>query len=143
MAEIIEYPSKTEPNDDDVIILEDSESNSTKQMTRGNFLKVPSDTTIIETTSLLNPATKKTYITSLATNITLSTIDPALENPEEFFVIHMKDNGSPKSILYDASYKAIGVTPPSVTVANKELYIVCAYNAATEKVNIVSVGREA
>ena len=141
MSEITEYPSKVTPDDGDLLVIEDSVSNSTKKITRSDFLSVPSDTTVVATTSLLHPATKKTYVTDLATNITLSTLDVALQVAETVFSVHLKDNGSPRSISYDGSWGGIGVTLPTVTTANKELYIMGSYNADTSKVDVLSIGR--
>lgn len=47
--------------------------------------------------------------------------------------IRIKDDGTPRSISYDTEYRAIGITLPVTTVANKTTYIDMVYNATDSK----------
>jgi hypothetical protein len=54
-----------------------------------------------------------------------------------------KDNGTPRTIAYSGIFRAVGVTAPTTTVANKTTYFGCVYNGADTKWDIVAVGTEA
>ena len=57
--------------------------------------------------------------------------------------IRIKDNGTGRGISYGSQYRAIGVTLPTTTVANKTLYMGMIYNSADTKWDVVSVAQEA
>ncbi|HET7255623.1 MAG TPA: hypothetical protein VFJ46_17840 [Xanthobacteraceae bacterium] len=57
--------------------------------------------------------------------------------------IRIKDNGTARSITYGSKYRAIGVTLPTTTVANKTLYLGCIYNSDDDKIDVVAVAQEA
>lgn len=48
-------------------------------------------------------------------------------------IIRIKDNGTGRTLNWDAIYRAIGVTLPTTTVANKTLYVGFIYNSADSK----------
>lgn len=58
-------------------------------------------------------------------------------------IIRIKDNGTARTIGYDSSYRAIGVTLPTTTVVNKTTYLGCIWNATDSKIDIVGVCTEA
>lgn len=58
-------------------------------------------------------------------------------------VIRLKDNGTGRAITYGSQYRAIGITLPTTTVANKTTYIGMIYNATDTKWDCVSTGTEA
>lgn len=58
-------------------------------------------------------------------------------------MLRVKDNGTARTLAFNAIYRAIGVTLPTTTVANKTLYIGCIYNAADTKWDVIAVGAEA
>ncbi len=57
-------------------------------------------------------------------------------------VIRIKDDGTSKTITYDAIYRAIGVTLPTATVSSKTLYLGMLWNATDSKWDVVAVGQE-
>lgn len=57
-------------------------------------------------------------------------------------VIRIKDNGTTRAISYGTEYRAIDVTLPTATVANKVTYIGMIYNSTATKWDVVSVGTE-
>lgn len=58
-------------------------------------------------------------------------------------LIRIKDNGTARSLAWNAIYRAIGVTLPTTTVISKTLYVGCIYNAADSKWDVLGVGQEA
>ena len=57
--------------------------------------------------------------------------------------MRIKDNGTARAITYGAQYRAVGVTLPTTTVANKTLYLGMIYNATDTKFDVVAVLQEA
>lgn len=57
--------------------------------------------------------------------------------------LRIKDNGTARTLAFNAIYRAIGVTLPTTTVISKTIYIGCIYNAADTKWDVVSVAQEA
>ena len=92
-------------------------------------------------------------VTPTSTNdivtITAQAVGLTLANPTGAFVegqsliIRIKDNGTPRTIGYGANFRAIGVTAPTTTVANKTTYIGCIYNSTDTKFDIVGTCTEA
>lgn len=58
-------------------------------------------------------------------------------------IIRLKDNGTGRALTRNAIYRAIGVTLPTTTVANKTHYITFYYNGVDTKWDAVSVLQEA
>lgn len=58
-------------------------------------------------------------------------------------IIRVKDNGTARTLAYNAIYRAMGVTLPTTTVISKTLYLACIYNAADSKHDVVAVAQEA
>lgn len=58
-------------------------------------------------------------------------------------VIRIKDNGTPRSIAYGGKYRAIGVTLPTTTVANKTTYLGIVYNSTDDTFDIIGVTTQA
>tara|TARA_B100000678_G_scaffold20576_2_gene15840 strand:+ start:14506 stop:17442 length:2937 start_codon:yes stop_codon:yes gene_type:complete len=82
-------------------------------------------------------------------NITAQATGLTLANPTGTAVsahgiaIRIKDNGTARAISYGAQYRAIGVTLPTTTVANKTLYLGMVFNSADTKWDVVAVAQEA
>lgn len=58
-------------------------------------------------------------------------------------VIRIKDNGTPRSIGYGGKYRAIGVTLPTTTVANKTTYLGVIYNSTDDTFDVIGVTTQA
>jgi hypothetical protein len=58
-------------------------------------------------------------------------------------VIRVKDNGTARTLGYNAIYRAMGVVLPTTTVANKTLYLGMIYNFTDTKWDVVAVSQEA
>lgn len=59
------------------------------------------------------------------------------------YEIYMTADGTGRAISYDTQYRAIGVTLPTVTVANKRTILQCRWNATDSKLDVWSVSQEA
>jgi hypothetical protein len=92
-------------------------------------------------------------ITATSTNdivtITAQAEGLTLANPTGTFtegqslIFRIKDNGTARTIGYGANFRAIGVTAPTTTVANKTTYIGCIFNSTDTKFDIIGVCTEA
>jgi hypothetical protein len=92
-------------------------------------------------------------VTATSTNdivtITAQSEGLTLANPTGIFtegqslIFRIKDNGTARTIGYGANFRAIGVTAPTTTVANKTTYIGCIYNSTDTKFDIIGLCTEA
>lgn len=57
--------------------------------------------------------------------------------------IRIKDNGSTRSISWNAVFRAIGVTLPTATTASKTMYVGAKWNSADSKWDVLAVSQEA
>jgi hypothetical protein len=81
-------------------------------------------------------------ITALATNISsLSAAGSPVEGQK--IIIRIKDNGSPRSIVWSASWRGMGVSLPVVTTASKTLYIGAIYNSTDGIWDVIAVEQQA
>lgn len=58
-------------------------------------------------------------------------------------MLRVKDNGTARTLAFNAAFRALGVTLPTTTTANKTLYIGCRWNAADSKWDVLATGVEA
>ena len=58
-------------------------------------------------------------------------------------LIRIKDNATPRTLAWNAIYRAIGVTLPTTTVASKTHYVFAVYNSTDTKWDVLGVGAEA
>jgi len=81
--------------------------------------------------------------------ITAQAVALTLANPTgtpvqgQSMMIRIKDNGVARTIGYDTQYRAIGVTLPTTTVANKIVYLGLIYNSTDTKWDVIGVSQEA
>jgi hypothetical protein len=104
-------------------------------------------------TPRVQTVTSSATVTAVSTNdivtITAQAVGLTLANPTGAFVegqsliIRVKDNGTAQSIAYGTNFRAIGVTAPTTTTANKTTYIGCIYNSTDTKFDIVGTCTEA
>lgn len=84
----------------------------------------------------------KFTITALATNPTIAEPSGTAKDGN-MILVRIKDDGTPRTISRNAIYRAIGITPQSVTVAGKTLYELYCYNSADTKWDILESRIEA
>jgi len=58
-------------------------------------------------------------------------------------MIRIKDDGTARSIAYNAIFRAVGITLPTTTVVNKVLYLGCIFNSTETKWDVIAVAQEA
>ena len=58
-------------------------------------------------------------------------------------IFRFKDNGTARALTWNAIFRAIGVTLPTTTTANKTLYVGCKYNSTDTKWDVIAVKEEA
>lgn len=76
-------------------------------------------------------------MTSLSSGITGTPTDG------QSLMLRFKDDGTARSLTWGASWRAIGVSLPTTTVAGKTLYVGAVYNSADSKWDVLAVGQEA
>ena len=81
-------------------------------------------------------------ITALAANLTIAAPSgtPVQMQP---LILRIKDNGTARTLTWNAIFRAIGVTLPTTTVINKTLYVGFLYNSTDSKWDGVLVRQEA
>lgn len=58
-------------------------------------------------------------------------------------ILRVKDNGTARTLAFNAIYRAVGVTLPTTTVISKTIYLGCIYNAADTKWDVIAYALEA
>lgn len=81
-------------------------------------------------------------VTALATNPTFAAPSGTVADGNQL-MIRIKDNGTGRTLAWNAIYRAIGVTLPTTTTANKTIYVGAKYNSADSKWDVLAVGVEA
>ena len=58
-------------------------------------------------------------------------------------IIRILDNGTPRTITWNATYTVIGPTLPTTTTANKMVYVGCIYNSANTRWDVIALATQA
>lgn len=58
-------------------------------------------------------------------------------------IIRIKDNGTARTLAWNAIYRAVGITLPTTTVLGKTLYLGMIYNSADTKWDVIGLSQEA
>lgn len=80
--------------------------------------------------------------------ITAQAVPLTLANPTGVWaqgkdlLIRIKDNGTSRAISYDTGYRAVGITLPTFTTANKTIYLGIVYNTDASKWDVIGVSIE-
>lgn len=79
--------------------------------------------------------------TALAANLTINapTGTPVDGNT---LIIRILDNGSSRTLTWNATYTVVGVTLPGTTTPSKTLYVGCVYNANNTRWDVVAVNQQ-
>lgn len=78
----------------------------------------------------------------LAQASSLTIASPGVAGDGTRIIIRIKDNGTARAITWNSIFRAVGVTVPTSTVANKQLYAGVRYCAPDNKWDILAIGRE-
>lgn len=99
-------------------------------------------TTADDATAVIDvDVTDQYQLTAMANATTISTTGTPTAGQK--LLIRLKDNGTGRALTWDSVFRAIGVTLPTTTVANKTHYIGCVYNSTDSKFDVLAVGAEA
>lgn len=81
-------------------------------------------------------------VTALAANATFGAPTGTPVNGQ-MLLYRIKSDATPRTLAWNAIFRAMGVTSPTTTVASKTLYVGTVYNAADTKWDIIATGQEA
>lgn len=98
---------------------------------------------VVTTGATITPVltSRMTVVTALAENTTIA-VPTGTPLEGQALIFRIKDNGTSRTLTWNAIYRAIGITIPTSTSVSKELYVSCLYNAVASKWDVVSVGRQ-
>lgn len=82
------------------------------------------------------------FLTALAAAATFAAPSGSPVNGNRL-LIRIKDDGTARTIAWNAIFRAIGVTLPTTTVLGKTLYVGAVYNSAASKWDVIAVAQEA
>ncbi len=171
---IIDLSAEDAPTNDDLIVIRDNLTGTTRKITRAVFFANPPIPNGAITTAMLADASVSKIklgpdakigvrtrtqaspgtltpdvdsydvenVTGLNSNMTIAAPTGTPLN-RQGLMFSIKDNGTIRTITWNAVFRAIGVTVPTATVAGKMLYVSARWNAEAAKWDILSVGREA
>jgi hypothetical protein len=80
--------------------------------------------------------------TALAAGLTINAPTGTPVNGNKL-IFRILDDGTTRTLTWNATYTVIGVTLPTATTANKTSYVGCIYNAANTRWDVVAVTTEA
>lgn len=108
------------------------------------LLNVNSNSTTSTASLTVDADTNDMYIvTALAAAMTINAPTGSFLVNGQKLTLRIKDDGTARALTWNAIFRAIGVTLPTTTVANKLTYVGCIYNATDTKWDVVSVAQEA
>jgi hypothetical protein len=80
--------------------------------------------------------------TALAANLTINAPTGTPVDGDKL-IFRLLDNGTARTLTWDATYTVIGVTLPTTTTASKTTYVGCIYNANNTRWDVIAVGTQA
>jgi len=116
---------------------------STAQTLTTKRLNPRISTTASSSTPTPNADTDDMYtVTALAANATFGAPTGTPVNGQAM-IIRVKDNGTARTLAFNAIYRAISVTLPTTTVISKTIYLGMIYNSNDTKWDITGYSLEA
>ena len=141
--EITAITEKTTVSNQDEFIIEDSSSSFVKKSIKRKTLINPINNNT-ETTAILTPNIDE-YEQESVNNLTAALIVGAPTGTVASgmkLILRIADNGTAQALIFNAIFRAIGVTLPTTTTANKILYIGCIYNSQGSKWDVIAIKEE-
>jgi len=141
--EITAITAKTSVDNQDEFIIEDSDAGFVKKsITRKNIVKPIVNSVATATTLTPNiDENEQEVVTDLASALTIAA-PTGTPSTGMKLVIRLTDNGTNRALTWNVIYRAIGITLPTTTTANKILYVGFVYNEAGSKWDAVAVKEE-
>lgn len=100
-------------------------------------------TTASSSTPTPNADTDDMYtVTALAAGATFGAPTGTPVNGQAL-IIRIKDNGTARTLAYNAAYRALGTVLPTTTVINKTIYLSMIYNSADSVWDVTGVAQQA
>ena len=142
--EITAITEKTTVANADEFIIEDSADSGNKKSIKRKAVINPivSSTASTATLTVDADSTDFAVITAQAEGLTIAAPTGSPVQGQKL-IIRIKDDGSARSIAFNAIFTAIGVTLPTTTTVSKKLYIGCIYNDTDTKWDVIAVKEEA
>ena len=142
--EITAITEKTTVASDDEFIIEDSADSGNKKSIKRKAVVNPivSSTASTATLTVDADSTDFAVITAQAEALTIAAPTGSPVQGQKL-MIRLKDDGSARSIAFNAIFTAIGVTLPTTTTVSKKLYIGCIYNDTDTKWDVIAIKEEA
>jgi hypothetical protein len=142
--EITAITEKTTVASDDEFIIEDSADSGNKKSIKRKAVINPivSSTASTATLTVDADSTDFAVITAQAEGLTIAAPTGSPVQGQKL-IIRIKDDGSARSIAFNAIFTAIGVTLPTTTTVSKKLYIGCIYNDTDTKWDVIAIKEEA
>ena len=142
--EITAITEKTTVDNQDEFIIEDSGDSGNKKSIKRKAVVNPivSSTASTATLTVDADSTDFAVITAQAEGLTIAAPTGSPVQGQKL-IIRLKDDGSARSIAFNAIFTAIGVTLPTTTTVSKKLYIGCIYNDTDSKWDVIAVKEEA
>ena len=142
--EITAITEKTTVASDDEFIIEDSADSGNKKSIKRKAVVNPivSSTASTATLTVDADSTDFAVITAQAEGLTIAAPTGSPVQGQKL-IIRLKDDGSARSIAFNAIFTAIGVTLPTTTTVSKKLYIGCIYNDTDTKWDVIAIKEEA
>lgn len=94
------------------------------------------------TTITPNMGSRINIVTGLGVNTTFNS-PTNFSYDGQSFILRIKDNGTSRTLAFGGQYRAVGVTLPTATTANKNIYLGIVLNSTDGFFDIISVAREA
>lgn len=128
-----------------VINSSDALEDSSRTKINDNFAEVFLNVTTIASSATPTPDASKRRnlftVTALAAGAVFAAPSGTHEDGDTL-MLRVKDNGTARSLGFNAIYRAIGIDLPSTTVLGKTLYILAVYNAADTKWDCLAIGQQ-
>ena len=142
--EITAITEKTSIDNQDELIIEDSEASYVKKSVTRKTLLDPTIQSTASTATLTPNANEddQVVVTALAANMTIAAPSGSPVQGQKL-VIRIEDNGTSRTLTWNAIYEVVGVTLPTSTTASKKIYVGCIYNSTDTKWDVVAVKEEA
>jgi hypothetical protein len=84
---------------------------------------------------------KKFHVTALAVNAAIAAPEGTPFDGQQI-LLRIRDNGSTRTLTWNAIYRVISTVLPTATVAGKDVYVGIQYNALATKWDVLAVGQE-
>lgn len=81
-------------------------------------------------------------VTALAANATFGSPTGTPVQGQRL-LIRIKDNGTARTLAWNAIYRAVGIILPTTTTISKTMYIGCIYNSTDTKWDVIAVAEQA